>query len=223
MRLAMGIVLCLFFLTANAATMGFEGVVGDNDALYDVLTHVEGDYRLAQTYDHCWEFDYGCSDVINRDTAIVGRDALNPYGNPSNDNGSAAFTWTEFNAGYTELNFARIDSANFNLGSIDYATSEQGESATLRLLGYSDEPGAYDSVPQASARLTVTDTWNTHVFDSSWNNVNFVIITYGLADVQLDNISATVVPVPAAVWLFGSALAGLGWMIRRNCVCFRHG
>jgi len=28
--------------------------------------------------------------------------------------------------------------------------------------------------------------------------------------------TATVVPVPAAVWLFGSALAGLGWMRRRK-------
>jgi hypothetical protein len=28
------------------------------------------------------------------------------------------------------------------------------------------------------------------------------------------------VPVPAAVWLFGSALAGLGWMRRRNAVSF---
>jgi hypothetical protein len=28
----------------------------------------------------------------------------------------------------------------------------------------------------------------------------------------------TVVPIPAAVWLFGSALAGLGWMRRRKTV-----
>ena len=32
----------------------------------------------------------------------------------------------------------------------------------------------------------------------------------------IDNIQANIVPVPAAVWLFGSALAGLGWMRRKQ-------
>ena len=31
-------------------------------------------------------------------------------------------------------------------------------------------------------------------------------------------VSASAVPVPAAVWLFGSALAGLGWMRRKQTV-----
>ncbi|MEJ2140292.1 MAG: VPLPA-CTERM sorting domain-containing protein [Gammaproteobacteria bacterium] len=30
----------------------------------------------------------------------------------------------------------------------------------------------------------------------------------------VDNINASVVPIPAAVWLFGSALVGLGWVRR---------
>jgi hypothetical protein len=34
----------------------------------------------------------------------------------------------------------------------------------------------------------------------------------------LDNIQTSVVPVPAAVWLFGSALAGLGWLRRKQIV-----
>ncbi|MCP4928397.1 MAG: VPLPA-CTERM sorting domain-containing protein [Gammaproteobacteria bacterium] len=33
-----------------------------------------------------------------------------------------------------------------------------------------------------------------------------------------NTVSASVVPVPAAAWLFGSALAGLGWMRRRKTV-----
>jgi len=31
-------------------------------------------------------------------------------------------------------------------------------------------------------------------------------------------VRATVIPIPAAVWLFGSALAGLGWMRRKQTV-----
>ena len=32
----------------------------------------------------------------------------------------------------------------------------------------------------------------------------------------VDNLQVTAVPVPAAAWLFGSALAGLGWMRRKQ-------
>lgn len=34
----------------------------------------------------------------------------------------------------------------------------------------------------------------------------------------IDNLQFSTVPVPAAVWLFGSALAGLGWMRRKQTV-----
>ena len=39
---------------------------------------------------------------------------------------------------------------------------------------------------------------------------------FGGGEVVVDNISVSAVPVPAAVWLFGSALAGLGWFRRRQ-------
>jgi hypothetical protein len=34
----------------------------------------------------------------------------------------------------------------------------------------------------------------------------------------VDNVTVNVVPLPAAVWLFGSALAGLGWIRRKQSV-----
>jgi hypothetical protein len=34
----------------------------------------------------------------------------------------------------------------------------------------------------------------------------------------MDNIRVSAVPIPAAVWLFGSALAGLGWLRRKQTV-----
>ena len=33
---------------------------------------------------------------------------------------------------------------------------------------------------------------------------------------KLDNISVNIVPIPAAVWLFGSALGLLGWARQRS-------
>jgi hypothetical protein len=43
-----------------------------------------------------------------------------------------------------------------------------------------------------------------------------MIPVFGLRDISSGQISA--VPVPAAVWLFGSALAGLGWLKRRKTI-----
>jgi hypothetical protein len=48
-------------------------------------------------------------------------------------------------------------------------------------------------------------------FDAVGNEVGVV-----LADVDIMTITA--IPVPAAFWLFGSALGGLGWMRRRKAV-----
>ena len=38
----------------------------------------------------------------------------------------------------------------------------------------------------------------------------------GYWNASLDDVTASVVPIPAAAWLFGSALAGLGWVRRRT-------
>ena len=69
------------------------------------------------------------------------------------------------------------------------------------------------------------ENWTNVVFDSSFSTVYSVRISsqsisspFGSQPQQtsIDNFAATVVPVPAAVWLFGSALAGLGWMRRKQ-------
>jgi len=60
--------------------------------------------------------------------------------------------------------------------------------------------------------------WSTHVLSKEWQgyealtitNPDFQSITY------IDNLVISSVPIPGAVWLFGSALAGLGWMRRRK-------
>jgi hypothetical protein len=39
----------------------------------------------------------------------------------------------------------------------------------------------------------------------------------GLASLDFDNaLTVSAVPIPAAVWLFGSALAGLGWLRQKQ-------
>ena len=52
----------------------------------------------------------------------------------------------------------------------------------------------------------------------NWLNVDeFSMYDYSNIDAMaFDNIVVTAVPIPATVWLFGSALAGLGWMRRKK-------
>jgi hypothetical protein len=62
------------------------------------------------------------------------------------------------------------------------------------------------------------------VFDSAWSDLASVDIEINLYPDYLvcchpfaiDDITLQTVPVPAAVWLFGSALGGLVWMRRRK-------
>ena len=65
--------------------------------------------------------------------------------------------------------------------------------------------------------------WQTIQFDSSFQGIHRLTYesqeqtwetTYGF----VDNITVNVVPIPAAAWLFGSALAGLGWLRRKQSV-----
>ena len=46
--------------------------------------------------------------------------------------------------------------------------------------------------------------------------VNTVQLVHEGGWINIDNLESTAVPIPAAVWLFGSALAGLGWMRRKQ-------
>lgn len=63
--------------------------------------------------------------------------------------------------------------------------------------------------------FTATETPATYFFSADWQALVSVEFSSG-GLVALDNVSISVVPIPAAVWLFGSGLAGLGWMRRRQ-------
>ena len=59
---------------------------------------------------------------------------------------------------------------------------------------------------------------STVLFDAGWKNLESVQFSTvsGSGFQTIDNVVVTAVPIPAAVWLFASALTGLGWVRRKQ-------
>lgn len=104
-------------------------------------------------------------------------------------------------------------------GTVNFAI---GDTMTIDLLGgqYLTEADSIGGISLTFANGLLTDfTYVQNPFDF---NSNFTSFDDGngssvFGDWQ-SNASLTVVPVPAAAWLFGSALAMMGWVRRKSAV-----
>jgi len=107
---------------------------------------------------------------------------------------------------YNYISVSRLDGQAFSVTAIDYWYSL---SNMTQGISYQDADGGYYTPyywPQAIADGDLGNILNVSVWASG-----------GTAYVALNSITVgAAVPVPAALWLFGSALAGLGWMKRRT-------
>jgi hypothetical protein len=112
---------------------------------------------------------------------------------------------------------SKIDGGTFNMLSVDIAAGLDGAiEQEWTITGYFAGGGnvvVSDYYP--------SDNWTTVNFDSTWADLEQVtfsvdVIAPSPYGNNIDNIvMTTAVPIPAAVWLFGSALAGLGWFRRQ--------
>ncbi len=132
--------------------------------------------------------------------------------------------------GRSIVNFERIDGSMFDLLALDaflvptdcgFGDPCRSDDAIVSAWNSSNQLVATKTI-RYSELGTVTSTIN---FDASWTGISRV--TYAAQQelgseagsyVYLDNISVNVVPIPPAVWLLGSALAGLGWLRRKHTV-----
>ena len=205
MRLILGASLLLFSIAASAetVTLDFEGVVPDEG----ILT-LNPDYQ-----ENGFIFDAGDSLA-----GVVGKDySWNPLQ-------SAALYW----CGIDDPGFASCsgddvtlshEASTFNLQSFVVTFTQYQSPAEIRI----DLEGLTQSgsVLQESIAFAAGQTI---ILDSSWSNlesVNFSAHVTGGDQFTsfspvIDDIVVSVVPIPAAVWLFGSALAGLGWIRRKR-------
>jgi hypothetical protein len=68
-------------------------------------------------------------------------------------------------------------------------------------------------------QLVATGLEETLEFDEQWSGL--IRLEFGNSGSEgtgqeIDNIVLTTVPIPAAAWLFGTAIAGLGWIRRKQ-------
>jgi len=146
----------------------------------------------------------------------------------TNDSGSNFFVDNDFRS--PEISAFDDDVLEFNTTGSQVTFTESSGSAfdflAVELGGLNTTSG--------DAQLTFTGffsgggsiTQNVDTFAGDYNLISFSGFV-GLSSLAvsapsdgrfpvIDNVVLNAVPVPAAVWLFGSALAGLGWLGRRQ-------
>ena len=114
-----------------------------------------------------------------------------------------------------------IDGSVFELDSLRFGGTDQsgtGFPYAGTITGYLSGGGVV-----TQSIFNAAGTSQLLSFDQTWTDLTSVDIVIegtigGRAPFDtfaIDNVSLQAVPLPAAVWLFGSALAGLGWLRRK--------
>lgn len=100
----------------------------------------------------------------------------------------------------------------FDLLSFDLTAAFPGGGDQWTVIGALARGGEVTALFRTGRDITVS-------FNSDWvglESVTILAAAENALNYQLDNIVVTAVPIPAAVWLFGSALAALGWLRRQR-------
>ena len=176
----------LFDTTADTASGGDTDLLGPFDSLNDALS----DGFVTGNVLIIQEHDYSC----NTDTCT----------NPDDEGSRPAGTfYFDFDSIIT------LESIDF----FDVETAENGktDNNAIRLFDVDNNeimPGEFFTPDTGGDNM-----WNQLVFNV--DGVKRIELNLGGSG-AIDNISYTVVPVPAAVWLFGSGLVGLIALARRK-------
>jgi hypothetical protein len=130
-------------------------------------------------------------------------------------------TWLGIDESLTTMQ--AVDDSIFSLHQLDiseFFTLDMGPAMNVTIQGNGgSNPSLYfttDGIYYDEDHPEIA-SFETVLFSAEWSNLSSVTFsTEEENNIALDNIIVSAVPIPAAIWLFGSALAGLGWMRRRK-------
>lgn len=143
---------------------------------------------------------YGCPPEI-----IIGDSGSNSLGASNGWAGQDGYGANVF------ISMRKADGGAFAISSLDlvlYGGVSTSINGTLAGGGAAD----------LSVAVGTGDWLNLELVTFSGEGGGFGFLEEAGAQVELDNINVSAVPIPAAAWLFGSALAGLGWMRRKQTI-----
>jgi hypothetical protein len=110
------------------------------------------------------------------------------------------------------------EALNTSISSYGYADQNADTAVFIDLFGLDEQRaiGMYKDEDEIVRFMGAQDNGNyTVVYGLEYSNVYSETSTTSSA-IGTWLVRSTVVPIPAAVWLFGSALAGLGWLRRKQ-------
>jgi len=194
----LGVVIFLLALNANAAIIDFEEFQSSAPLDVSVIGGLE--------FTRC-VYPRGSSSCV--DTGAYVFDISSLYSGI--DLSSSGVMGAEI---ATQLSIKSVDNSSFDFISVYFGITHPFEPITGSLQGIRNGEVVYSStniVPNQEATL--------YQFD--WQSIDEVIVTSfgGTGLFVMDDIeySLSAIPIPAAVWLFGSGLIGLFGMARRKC------
>ena len=187
-------------VSATPVTIDFEGQIGDSETK-NITEFGAGQPVYTQAGFEIELFDTA--------SAIYGKDV-----GPLAGLGYNYMDWAPtFLVPDQQATLRAVDGSVFDLVTMDFSASFGSAPETaLTITGYLQGGGTV-----TKSVTGAPNAWTTVSFDSSWTDLDSVVFSDGGVAVApaITNIQLTAVPIPAAVWLFGSALAGLGWLRRR--------
>ncbi len=137
------------------------------------------------------------------------------HSNNALDGNAVAWTGVPPSEDVDPFVMSSISGAVFDLLSFDISEVFFGVGDTVEFFGFTATGGVVNRTISIQSY-----TLDSLVFDSTWTNLERLEAHAGASPsaLALDNIVVNIVPIPAAVWLFGSALVGLGWIRRKPTV-----
>ena len=181
---------------AAPVTLGFEGLVANNDQILPAAPYSEAGYQLVNLAPGIYS------------DGIFGKDA-------SNSNGSATFVFCAYDSTCQAGTAMQLSGPQpFSLKSLEIGNWERGQPAgSMELIGTRVGGG------MVSALLDLSDTWSAHLLAGFDNLTSVEFRGHGVYAVAFDNLvldTGHSVPEPGSLALLSLAVAGLGLRGRRR-------